>query len=88
MLRDGRVLVVGGAGPASTISEAEIYDPVTNRWSSAGSLMMARTDHSAEIMSDGRVIVAGGWGNDGSAGHVVELFDPRVGTWLTLAATP
>ena len=88
LLRDGRVLVVGGAGPASTIAEAEIYYPEQNMWSRAGSLTLARTDHSAQMMSDGRVIVAGGWGNDGSAGHVVEIFDPRVGTWLTMAVAP
>ena len=40
------------------------------------------------MMSDGRIIVAGGWSNDGSAGHLVELFDPRVGTWLTMAVSP
>ena len=88
VLKDGRVLVVGGAGPASTIAQAEIYDPEKNIWSPAGSLTLARTGHSAAIMSDGRVIVAGGWGDDGSAGHLVELFDPRVGTWLTLVVSP
>ena len=88
VLKDGRVLVIGGAGPASTIAQAEIYDPEKNIWSPAGSLALARTGHSAAIMSDGRVIVAGGWSNNGSAGHLVELFDPRVGTWLTLAVSP
>lgn len=88
VLRDGRVLVVGGAGPASTIAKAEIYDPDKNAWLPAGSLAMARTGHSADTMSDGRIIVAGGWTNGGSAGHLVELFDPRVGTWLTLAVSP
>ena len=87
ILSDGRVLVVGGAGSASTIALAEVYDPVSNDWSPAGSLTLSRTNHSASTMSDGRVIVAGGWGDNGSAGHLVELFDPRVGTWLTLAAS-
>ena len=88
VLKDGRVLVVGGAGPASTIAQAEIYDPEKNVWSPAGSLTLARTGHSAATMSDGRVIVAGGWSDDGRAGHLVELFDPRVGTWLTMAVSP
>lgn len=88
VLRDGRVLVVGGAGPASTVAKAEMYDPDKNAWFPAGSLALARTGHSAAMMSDGRIIVAGGWSNDGSAGHLVELFDPRVGTWLTLAVSP
>jgi len=88
VLRDGRVLVVGGAGAASTVAKAEMYDPEKNVWYPAGSLTLARTDHSAAMMSDGRIIVAGGWSNDGSAGHLVELFDPRVGTWLTMAVSP
>jgi N-acetylneuraminic acid mutarotase len=88
VLRDGRVLVVGGAGPASTVAKAEMYDPDENAWYQAGSLALSRTGHSAAMMSDGRIIVAGGWSNDGSAGHLVELFDPRVGTWLTMAVSP
>ena len=88
VLRDGRVLVVGGAGPASTVAKAEMYNPDKNAWYPAGSLALARTGHSAAMMSDGRIIVAGGWSNDGSAGYLVELFDPRVGTWLTMAVSP
>lgn len=88
VLRDGRVLVVGGAGPATNIAQAEMYDPAVNAWSPAGLLALARAGHSAALMSDGRVIIAAGWGDDGSAGHLVELFDPRVGTWLTMAVAP
>ena len=86
VLRDGRVLVVGGAGPASTIAKAEMYDPGMNAWFPAGVLTLARTGHSAALMPDGRVIIAGGWSDDGSAGRMVEIFDPRVGTWMTMMA--
>lgn len=86
VLMDGRVLVVGG-GLGSDIVQAEIYDPEMDAWSSAGTTALARTGHSAAVMSDGRVIVAGGWSGGSSAGHLVEIYDPRVGTWLTMAVT-
>ena len=87
VLKDGRVLVVGGGGLGSNITQAEIYDPAVNTWSSAGTTALARTGHSAAMMSDGRVIVAGGWSGSSSAAHLVEIYDPRVGTWLTMAVT-
>ena len=87
VLKDGRVLVVGGGGLGSNITQAEIYDPAVNTWSAAGTTALARTGHSAAMMSDGRVIVAGGWSGGSSAAHLVEIYDPRVGTWLTMAVT-
>jgi hypothetical protein len=88
VLKDGRVLVVGGGGLDSNLSLAEIYDPTINTWSPAGITTLARAGHSAALMSDGRVIVAGGWSDDGSANHVAEIYDPRVGTWFAMAVTP
>lgn len=88
VLKDGRVLVVGGGGLDSNLAQAEIYDPAINMWSLAGITTLARAGHSAALMSDGRVIVAGGWSDDGSANHVAEIYDPRVGTWFAMAVTP
>lgn len=88
VLRDGRVLTVGGGGLNATLVQAEIFDPALNSWSSAGIMTLARAGHSAAIMSDGRVIVAGGWSDLGSASHVAEIYDPRVGTWFAMAVTP
>ncbi len=87
VLKDGRVLVVGGGGLDSNLAQAETYNPEINAWSSAGIMTLARAGHSAALMSDGRVIVAGGWSDDGSAGHVAEIYDPRVGTWFAMAVT-
>jgi hypothetical protein len=52
-LRDGRVLVVGGAA-------AELYDPASATWSSAGVLHRPRLGEVAVRLPDGRVLVAGG----------------------------
>jgi N-acetylneuraminic acid mutarotase len=84
LLSDGKVLVTGGVdstGTPETLSSAELYDPVPGTWSTTGSLSIARTSHTATLLPDGRVLVAGGdtpgLGADASA----EIYDPAAGTW-------
>jgi hypothetical protein len=64
LLPDGRVLVVGGHRGRRAAMEvhasAEIYDPATRRFESAGSLKTARHKHDAVLLADGRVLVLGG----------------------------
>ena len=68
-LPDGRVLVSGGVyveGPGGYLASAEVFDPATNSFSSAGigAMGTARTGAAAAPLPDGRVLVAGGF--DGS----------------------
>lgn len=84
LLADGRVLIAGGGDlHASAINLAEIYDPSTDRFEPAGSGLMSapRTYHTATLLKDGRVLVAGGMNRMGSALKSAELFDPRFGKW-------
>ena len=65
---------------------AELYDPVTNDWRPTGSLARPRALHTATLLPDGRVLVAGnagGWAANLalSAPDVAELFDPATGQW-------
>jgi hypothetical protein len=102
LLRDGRILVVGGQAPianvASTtpatipypVTDPEVYDPVANAFTKttdpslggalgamlvpvAGvatqTIAVGREQHTATLLADGRVLLAGGWG--------FERFDPR-----------
>ena len=68
LLRDGRVLVVGGfsAGGAGVQASAELYDPATGRWTVTASLRTPRRNHTATLLADGRVLVAGGFGMAGA----------------------
>jgi N-acetylneuraminic acid mutarotase len=87
LLLDGKVLVVGGsslrpgAHSYDIIASAELYDPSSGMWASAGSLAMARGGHTATLLPDGKVLVAGGYNNSPGALASCELYDPQSGTW-------
>ncbi|RME76744.1 MAG: hypothetical protein D6776_00750, partial [Planctomycetota bacterium] len=68
-LADDRVLLVGSAADANAARSATIFDPgMTNgqSLSGAGGPVAARFDHTATLLFDGRVLLAGG-GGDSSA---------------------
>jgi hypothetical protein len=88
LLRDGRVLIVGGwtccrPAPANSVfhaSSAEIYDPTTGQFAATGSMTTGRAGHSAALLPDGRVLVAGGEGDDPDSPPLgTEMFDPATG---------
>ena len=68
LLPDGRVLAVGGeeqVGDYMLLSSTEIFDPETNAWSAGPELSQPRSGHSATLMPDGNVLLAGGISQDG-----------------------
>jgi len=83
---DGRVLVVAGSNDdffQTTISSAEIYDPALGIWTAAGTigtaLGTARQDVTTALLQSGKVLVAGGYANNGgtpTSYALAELFDP------------
>jgi hypothetical protein len=62
---------------------AEIYDPNTGKFTSAGSMTEARTNATAALLQDGRVLIFGNIGGaDGGAlatDTTAELYDPATG---------
>ncbi len=89
LLNDGRVLVAAGwfhylgYNPFAQ-DTAEVYDPATGTWTETGRLADPRERHTAALLPDGRVLVAGGQ-NDGFADvHVfatAEIYDAATGVW-------
>ena len=68
MLSDGRVLITGGCNNSNTgevkcdnfLDSAEIYDPSTDSFSETGSMNTPRLNHTATLLSDGKVLIMGG----------------------------
>ena len=63
LLPDGRVLVEGGccvAGTTNDLNTAEIWDPATGQWTSAGMFHAPHSVGGAYALSDGTVLVPGG----------------------------
>jgi hypothetical protein len=89
LLPDGRVLITGGVGPdrdVPMLPSAEIYDPATETFTPTGSLNEPRVDHTATLLGDGRVLIAGGFGSRGSDTGVTsgaELYDPAKGAFAS-----
>jgi len=88
LLPSGEVLVAGGVGCGEACSPgrpgpAELYDPTTGTWTDTGSLATARWFHTATLLPNGQVLVAGG--EKGGRPHLIvdtaELYDPATGMW-------
>jgi galactose oxidase-like protein len=66
LLDNGKVLVAGGGNNLSptsgTLASAELYDPVTASFTSAGALNTARINHAAALLSNGMALITGGAG--------------------------
>jgi WD40 repeat protein len=63
LLPDGKVLVTGGGTAefhTTLISSAELYDPRTGTWSPTASMFIPRNEHTATLLPNGKVLVAGG----------------------------
>ncbi len=84
MLRDGRALLTGGdqnAGFRSQLASAEIYDPGSGTFTATGSMSTPREGHTATMLRDGRVLVAGGSPNGIQATDSAEVYDPASGAF-------
>lgn len=88
LLADGKVLVAGGDmvthsfNPA--VASAELYDPVTGSWTPTGSMGTARSGHTATLLPNGKVLVAGGTNDNDTLSYRLasaELYDPSTGAW-------
>jgi hypothetical protein len=63
--------------------------PTGDGWTAAASLLTARSDHTATLLTDGRVLVAGGRTSDnGGAVASAELYDPATGRWTATGTMP
>jgi hypothetical protein len=79
LLNDGRVLITGGNYTdfcnygGYTFDSALVFDPTNSSYSPELPMREARTGHSATLLTDGKVLVAG---------SLAELFDPSNSTFV------
>jgi Na+-transporting methylmalonyl-CoA/oxaloacetate decarboxylase gamma subunit len=80
LLQDGRVLLTGGWKKGeyyTTLDDAMIFDPKNNKFVQTGKLKEKRASAGSAVLTDGRVLVAGGRGNGfDSTLSSAEIFTP------------
>ena len=91
LLPNGKVLLAGGfvnsvwdySGISGSYNGATLYDSATGVFSGTGNLTTYRGDHSATLLANGKVLIAGGANQDptGTGLASAELYDPSIGTF-------
>lgn len=93
LMANGRVLSSGGRTETAALLSAEVFDPLTLRWTPTGLMGTSRWRHTATALPDGRVLVAGGFTNPyqvsaTGAGlnaqpvtNTAEIYDPATNSW-------
>jgi hypothetical protein len=94
LLPDGKVLVAGGSdwfAPAGfAFDDAAVYDPSTGTRVAVGNMTTARTSHTATLLPDGTVLIAGGMENirsDGRRLSAAELYNPATRSFTSTLFT-
>jgi hypothetical protein len=88
-LGSGQVLIVGGQAFDASQPTAELFNPATGTSSATGSMSTPRSFHTATLLADGRVLIAGGhqFNSFNSALDTGELYDPTTGLFTPLLQT-
>jgi hypothetical protein len=90
LLPNGKVLIAGGSCctiyPNTYPTTAELYDPLTGNFTRAGDMVNGRENHTATLLSNGKVLIAGGEANDTWV-TAAEVYDPATGTFSAVGGT-
>jgi hypothetical protein len=91
LLGNGKVLITGGAANTASCTgcatdTAEIYNPATATFAPTGKMHSSRRGHSATLLPDGRVLIAGGVDDAaGTALDSTEIYNPATATFTPAA---
>lgn len=74
----GLLYVIGGFDGTNYLSDVDVYDPLTNCWTSVSPLNETRSAASVAVMK-GRIFALGGF--NGQFLSSVEVYDPAINQW-------
>ena len=85
LLPNGMVLLAGGFGSltsqGSELASAELFNPATGTFAATGNMTTARAGHTATLLANGMVLIAGGANASGTTLSSAELYNPATGTF-------
>jgi hypothetical protein len=79
--RAGQVLITGGSQGRMALQTAELYNPVSGRFTATGDMLTPRVHHTATLLPSGNVLIAGGADESGRPVSSAELYDPATGAF-------
>ena len=81
VLNDNTVLLAGGINSANkSVAAAELYNPASGTFITLPAMKRARSHHSATLLADGRVLIAGGMSATAPLANL-DIFDPSTKTF-------
>ena len=94
LLPNGKVLIAGGFAILTgwpVWASAELYDSATATFLKTGSMTTSRNSHTATLLPNGKVLIAGGDFSAGGSSGIsalasAELYDPATGTFAATGA--
>jgi Galactose oxidase, central domain/Kelch motif len=92
LLPNSKVLIAGGVNDSTgTLASIELYDSATNSFAPAASLPAmneARTNATATLLPNGKVLIAGGGNSTTGLLNSVELYDLATNSFAPAASLP
>lgn len=85
VLPNGNVMVFGGSINGTATESTLLYDVTNNSWSYFAAHVPTPFKYGADIamLSDGRILIAGGAYQDNTCSSAIQIFDPATGTFGT-----
>jgi len=86
---NGKIYVIGGYSAGFDLSTVEVYDPITNAWSSATPMPNPRKNLTTAV-ANGKIYAVGGYQTTSISGYLstVEEYNPVTNTWSTKTQMP